>query len=286
MKMWAAAGIATAMGIAAIPFSAPLRASPASPLAAGFSDYICHAKPPKLTHIWADGIKTVPAGSVVRVADATISNADHAELLFKVGLLEGHLMIGRELILAKQARLALPHFGHPVRELYDDITGELSRRGITAFDGELISLEALAAGKPGDPAMLAQYDKVLRILAALRATVPSALLNNERFMLGVLGEVATIASEDYSEAIEGGRIEKPVEYHDSRGYLAYADLELKRLEARPDMRGSPRIAAARAKLAEMQAIVGPLIPPALPIKSVAAYKAIVAEFKLATGPSA
>ncbi len=285
MKMWAAAGIAT-MGVVAVSLSAPLRANPASPLAAGFTDAICHAKPPRLAHAWANAIDTVPAGSIVRVADTTISNADHAELLFKLGLLEGHLRIGRELISANQAQLALPHFGHPIRELYDDISGELARRGVTCFDGELVSLEALAAGKPGDPAMIAQYDKVIRILAALRATVPSELMNDERFMLGVLGEVATIASEDYSESIEGGRIEKPVEYHDSRGYLEYADGELKRLEARQDLQGSSKLKAARGKLLEMQAIVGPLIPPDRPIRTVAEYKAIVVHFKQATGPAA
>ena len=143
----------------------------------------------------------------------------------------------------------------------------------------------MVAGKPRDPATMTKYDNVIRIIGAVRATVPSGLLDNERFMLGVLGEVATIASEDYSESIEGGRIEKPVEYHDSRGYLLYASQELKRLQGRPDMRGSPRLAAARARLADMQAIVGPLLPPERPLKSVGAYKAIVGQFKQAAAAS-
>ena len=207
--------------------------------------------------------------SPIRVAaPAAISNEDHAELLFKLGLLEGHLMVGRELIEANQPRLALPHFGHPVRELYDDIQGELKRRGVTPFDGELIALEALAAGKPRDPATMAKLDSVMRILAAVRATVPSGLLDNERFMLGVLGEVSAIAAEDYSEALEGGRIEKPVEYHDSRGYLSYADK------------------AARARLDEMRSIVGALIPPDRPTRSVAAFKGIVGQFKQAAAAGA
>ncbi len=270
------AGIAGAMVLAA----GPTGAAPA--LRPAFDDAICRAKPPRVAHGWARGITFAEPGQVIPAAAATaISNEDHAELLFKLGLLEGHLMVGRELIEANQPRLALPHFGHPVRELYDDIQGELKRRNVTAFDGELIALEALAAGKPRDPATLAKYDGVIRILGAVRATVPSGLLDDERFMLGVLGEVATIASEDYSESIEGGRIEKPVEYHDSRGYLLYASQELKRLENRPDLRGSPRLAAARARLADMQAIVGPLIPPDRPLKSVGAYKAIVSQFKQA-----
>ena len=257
-------------------------AAPAMP--PGFEAVICHAKPPRLAHAWARGFEE--GAPVLRVAAPSIAAEDHAELLFKLGLLEGHLMVGRELIEARQPRLALPHFGHPVRELYDDIQGELKRRGVAPFDVELIALEALAASKPNDPALGAKYDTVIRIIGAVRATVPSSLLENERFMLGVLGEVATIAGEDYSEAIESGRIEKPVEYHDSRGYLAYASQELRRLESRPELRGSPRMGAARARLGELQAVVGPLLPPERPLKSVGAMKAIIGQFKQAAATGA
>lgn len=283
-RMTMLTGLVVAAAAALLVAARPTGAAPA--LRPEFTATICNAHPPRLAHAYASGIEFVPPGTVIPVADAAITNEDHAELLFKLGLLEGHLMVGRELIDASQTQLALPHFGHPIRELYDDISGELARRGVTGFDGELIALEALAAGKPTDPATSAQYQKVVGIIAAVRATVPAGLLDNERFMLGVLGEVATIASEDYSESIEGGRIEKPVEYHDSRGYLIYADWELRRLEGRPELHGSPNLILARAKLTEMRAIVGSLLPPEQPLKSVAAYKVIVAQFKQAAAPRA
>ena len=282
MATWG--GLAIAATGAVFAAARPTGAAPA--LRPEFTAALCNAHPPRLAHAFASGIEFVAPGTIIPVAGAAISNEDHAELLFKLGLLEGHLLVGRELIDANQTRLALPHFGHPIRELYDDISGELGRRGITGFDAELIALEALAAGKPADPATSAQYQKVVGIIAAVRATVPAGLLDNERFMLGVLGEVATIASEDYGESIEGGRIAKPVEYHDSRGYLIYADRELRRLEGRPELRGSPNLTLARAKLTEMRAIVGSLLPPELPLKSVAAYKVIVAQFKQAAAPRA
>ena len=278
------AGLAAVVG-PGVAAATPTGAAPS--LRPAFGDAICLAKPPQVSHAWARGITYAEPGQVIRAAaPAAISNEDHAELLFKLGLLQGHLMVGRELIEANQPRLALPHFGHPVRELYDDISGELKRRGVTAFDGELIALEALAAGTPRDAATAAKLEGVLRIIAAVRATVPSGLLDNERFMLGVLGEVAAIAAEDYSEALEGGRIEKPVEYHDSRGYLSYADAELRRLEGRPDLRGSRRLAAARARLDEMRAIVASLIPPERPTRSVAQFKAIVGQLKQAAAAGA
>ena len=249
---------------AALVFASP---SVASPVVQPLELVICRAKSPSREGRWTS-----------LVAAQGISVADHAELLFKIGLLEGHLMVGRELIEAGQPRLALPHFGHPVRELYDDIQSELKRRGVVAFDTDLIALEAQVVGKARDASTMTRFDAVIRTIHLVRATVPDALLNDTRFMLGVLGEVATIASEDYSESIEGGRIEKAVEYHDSRGYLAYASQELRRLEqARPSPQAALR--EARARLVDMQAIVGSLLPPALPVKSVAAYKSIVSQFK-------
>lgn len=280
IAIWGCVAVAAATAIVA-----GVRPSDAaSALRPEFTVAICNARAPRLAHAWVQAITVAPSGMVIPAAAAAISNADHAELLFKLGLLEGHLMVAQELIDAKQPRLALPHFGHPVRELYDDISDELHRRGISGFDGELVSLEAFAAGKPNDPAFGAQYGKVIGIVAAIRATVPAGLLDSPPFMLGVLGEIAATAAEEYSESIEGGRIEKPIEYHDSRGYLAYADKELRRLEARPEERGT--LVDARAKLTELQAIVGPLLPPERPSASVAAYKAIVVQFKQAALPRA
>lgn len=244
------------------------------PAVPNFAAAICNAHPPRLAHAYAREIGFVAPGSVIAAADAAISNEDHAELLFKLSLLEGHLMVGRELTDAKQTQLALPHFGHPIRELYNDISGELSRRGVTGFDGELIALEALAAARPTDPATTTQYDKVIGIIGTVRATVPAGLLDNEPFMLSVLGKVATISAENYGAFIEGNRVGKPVEYHNSRGYLAYADRELRRLEGHLAQRGDPGLTLARAKLTEMRAAISSLRSPA-------AYKAIVAQFKQA-----
>jgi hypothetical protein len=236
---------------------------------------LCLARAPKLTHSYAR-----LAVLHVAVADpAAISHEDQAEFLFKLGLLEGHLAIGKALLDINQPRAALPHFGHPVRELYNDIHESLPARGLADFDTDLIALEAMAAAKPTDPATAAKFDAVMRIVAAARATVPEALRNTENFMLGVLGDIMETAAEDYSEAIERGRIEKPVEYHDSRGYLLYAASEMARLEAMPALASDARLHAFHRQLVQAQAIVGPLLPPERPLKSVADFKAIVAAAK-------
>jgi len=236
-----------------------------------FPAELCLARPPKLVHPYA----RLAALQLAAANRSAISTEDQAEFLFKLGLLEGHLVIGKALLDIDQPRAALPHFGHPVRELYDDIHDALPARGLADFDTDLIALEAMVAAKPGDPATTAKFDAVMGIVAAARASVPETLREAEPFMLGILGEIMETAAEDYSEAIEGGRIEKPVEYHDSRGYLLYAASEMTRLEAMPAFHGDARLQAFRGELAKAQAIVGPLLPPERPLKSVAGFKAIV-----------
>jgi hypothetical protein len=236
---------------------------------------LCLARPPKLAHPYA----SLAALQVAAADPSGISTEDQAEFLFKLGLLEGHLVIGKALLDIDQPRAALPHFGHPVRELYDDIHEALPARGVADFDTDLIALEAMVAAKPKDPATNAKFAAVMGIVAAARANVPEALRDAEPFMLGVLGDIMETASEDYSEAIERGRIEKPVEYHDSRGYLLYAASEMTRLEAMPALRGDARLQAFRGELAKAQAIVGPLLPPERPLKSVADFKTIVTAAK-------
>jgi hypothetical protein len=236
---------------------------------------LCLARSPRLSHPYA----RLAASQIAATDPAAISNEDHADFLVKLGLLEGHLVIGKALLEADQPRAALPHFGHPVRELYDDLHESFGARSIKEFAAELIALEAMVTAKPKDPAIAPKFAAVMDIVAAARATVPATLRQSEPFMLGVLGEVMEMASEDYSEAIEGGRIEKPVEYHDSRGYLIYAAGEMARLEAQSGRNGDARLKAFRGELVKAQAIVAPLLPPQKPVKTVAAFKGIVKSAK-------
>jgi hypothetical protein len=67
------------------------------------------------------------AASPVRAADAPAAS-DDTDFLFRLGMMEGHLLVGHELIQAHKAEMALPHYGHPVKELYDDTSPYLARQ--------------------------------------------------------------------------------------------------------------------------------------------------------------
>lgn len=218
------------------------------------------------------------------VALAADEQADDAGYLFRLGLMEGHLVVARELIQAGRPKLALPHFGHPVRELYDDIADDLKAKKVPPFDTKLIELEALATGSPSNPALAAKYDEVMDAIQRARDAAPKSMRDSVPAMIRICADTVETAAGEYGQAVEKGRIENLVEYHDSRGYLAYVSRELERLSAGADADGKTMIERFRLVLAKAQAIVAPLIPPEQPITPVSEYRAVAAEAKAISPP--
>lgn len=208
---------------------------------------------------------------------AAANEADDAGFLFRLGLMEGHLIVGRELIEAGRPQLALPHFGHPVRELYDDIKDYMAEKKLPGFDTQLIALEALVAKSPAGAETAATYDQVIAAINRAREAAPASLRASVPARIRICADTLEAAAGEYGAAIEKGRIEALVEYHDSRGFLSYLDQELVRLDAQADDAGKALIARFKTVLTKAHEIVAPLIPPDRPIKSVSDYRAVAAE---------
>ncbi len=58
-------------------------------------------------------------------------------------LMKGNLLVGKELIVAKEVKQAEPNFGHPVEELYVDIENELNEWDVKQFKNTLNNLHDL-----------------------------------------------------------------------------------------------------------------------------------------------
>lgn len=164
--------------------------------------------------------------AAVHLADATTGTVDvedNLDLFEKLGLMEGHLMIGKALLDAKMQRDALPHFGHPVRELYDYLKPVFKARKHPEFERELLDLEARAKSAPNDPATTAAYDNVLAKIDGLRRTIPDSLTGSASFMIRGIALMMEAAGGDLGESLDKGRITNTVEYHDAMGFARYAD---------------------------------------------------------------
>ena len=139
-----------------------------------------------------------PASSVA--AEPAASAADDFDFLFRLGMLEGHLLVGHELLVAKQVALALPHYGHPVKELYDDIGPYLTAKKFPPFDKDLIALEAAVTTAPDAPATEAKYQAVLATVHKARELAPAQMRASLPEMIKVCASTIDAASGEYSEA--------------------------------------------------------------------------------------
>ena len=232
------------------------------------------ASPPGVAAPTASGTAApAPPGAAAVVADP----ADTGFLL-RMGMLEGHLIVGHDLLLAHQGPLALPHFGHPVRELYDDVSDYIDARKFPAFDTQLVKLEAAVAAAPYAPETEAQYQAAIATVHKAREIAPAAVRASVPDMMKVCADTLDAASGEYSGALERGRIQSIVEYHDSRGYVSWVGEYLQALTgAHPDAASQTLLGRMKLVLAKAQWIVEPLLPAATPRASVGQYRAVAAE---------
>lgn len=203
----------------------------------------------------------------VQVADAaggSVEVEDNLDLYEKLGLMEGHLMIGKALLDADLQGDALPHFGHPVRELYDYLKPVFAARDYPEFERELGDLERRAKEAPRAAATTAAYDDVLGRINGLRRTIPQSLLGSPRFVLRGIALMLDNAADDLAESLSRGRIANTVEYHDAMGFARYADGAARQAG---ELLG-PKLAAVRKETALALGAFPSLKPPGTPVRGV------------------
>ncbi|MCX7358434.1 MAG: hypothetical protein NT015_09880 [Alphaproteobacteria bacterium] len=196
-----------------------------------------------------------PEHNMTPVATPNAASED-ADFAMRLVLIEGHLQVGRELIEAGQTQNSLPHFGHPVRELYSDMIPVIVHRGGAQFDRDLIELEGLAARENNSETFRTAFDAALAKVHAARDLIPAEKWADDQFVLGLVADTANVASQEYRHALVGGRIDSLIEYHDARGFIFRLNDILNAHQST-----DPRLTQAAAIVAELRAFVEPLNPP-------------------------
>lgn len=215
-----------------------------------------------------EGGHSLPPAAVAR---------EDADFALRLALIEGHLMVARELIAAGQSENSLPHFGHPVRELYSDMLPVIVRRGGEQFDRDLISLEGLV-GRDGDsPAFRTAFAATLAKVRAARDLVPAEKWADDSFILGIVADATNVAAQEYRNAVVAGRIDSLIEYHDTRGFIFYLGDMLAARES-----SDPRLTRAAELVAELRPYVDQLNPPNPPRGTPEQFEAKVAEIRALT----
>jgi hypothetical protein len=216
--------------------------------------------------------------------DAAIANLP-PDLGFSVrlALLKGHLAVGDELVKQGQWNAALPHFLHPTEEIYDAIRDKLAEYKVPSFDTALKTLaEAVKAKKGG-----ADYAKAFKPVNDAVAAAVDALKAKQEDWNGFITESAIesikAATSEYKQAIVAGRIGKPVEYQDARGFVWQADRMIESVASGLEKKDAASLKQVRAGFAELKKAFPAAMPPRKPVMDHATLLGVVSKIELAAG---
>src|SRR4051794_21865943 len=143
--------------------------------------------------------------------------------LANISMIRGHLNVGNELYAAGKTSDALPHFLHPVEELYGELKEVMDEKHVSPFKADLEELSDLVKRKVPTQQVQAQTEVVLTRLTEATSVIPANTLADPAFALPVVVGVLRTVTEEYGEAFEGEVIANPVEYQDSLGFARVAN---------------------------------------------------------------
>jgi len=207
------------------------------------------------------------------------------ELAFavRIALLRGHLLIGDELVQQRQWNAALPHFLHPTEELYGDIKDQLADYKVPPFDGALNALAKVVKAKKGGDDYSKALKPVMDALDAADAAMKAKQADWPGFVVETAVETLKTAAGEYQQAIVGGRIAKPVEYQDARGFIRQAERMILGMSAELQKKDPAAFNEVRSGLSELQKAFPSAMPPKAPVKDHAAVLGDVSRIELAAG---
>ncbi len=199
-----------------------------------------------------------------------------------IQLVRGHLLVGDELIKAGRWADALPHFLHPVEELYDKLAPVLKDMKLKPFLAQLKSLAQTVKAK-NQGAYEAALTAVEGRLDPVDASMKAAKKDWMPFAVETALETFRSSYGEYSESIEGGKFAKAVEYQDSRGFVWQAERLIASVAGELDAKHPEAAQKLRAELAVLKTAWPAVLPPAAPVLDASQVAGAISKIELALG---
>lgn len=213
---------------------------------------------------------------------AKVQLPPNLDFALKIALIRGHLLIGDELVKEGQWKAAHPHFLHPVEELYGGIRARLKDYNMPPFETALKVLANTVKSRKRD-----DYAKALAVVGDALAAADRGMKAKESdwnaFVTETALEALKSATGEYEEAIVKGRIAKPVEYQDARGFIWQAETMLESVAPALEKKDAAALGQVRAGLAELKKAFPTAMPPKTPIKDYPGVLSDVSRIELAAG---
>jgi hypothetical protein len=199
-----------------------------------------------------------------------------------IALIRGHLLVGDELVREKRWAEALPHFLHPSEEIYGKIRGDLKTYEVPPFLAALKALAQTVKAK-NEGAYRTALTALEERLAAADKGVEAKATEWQPFVVDTVLEMLRSAMGEYEEAIVKGRIAKPVEYQDSRGFVWQAEKLFGTVAEGIGQKDAEALKAAQAAFADLKKAWPAPVPPKAPVRDVSQVLADVSRIELQLG---
>ena len=202
-----------------------------------------------------------------------------------IGLIRGHFRVGDELIKLGRWDDAVPHFLHPIEEVYARIAPSLDTYKAAPFDASLkVLLQTVKAKDAG--AYAAALATVNKQLLAVDDAMRAKAADWDGFAVRAAVAMLTSASEDYAgafDAADKSKIKNPVEYQDSRGFVWQAEQMLEASSAKLQAKSAAAYAAVRKAIVELKAAWPDPMPPDKAVMPPDAVLGLIARIELKAG---
>ncbi|MBE9050029.1 helix-hairpin-helix domain-containing protein [Nostocales cyanobacterium LEGE 11386] len=193
--------------------------------------------------------------------------AKDVDYMTKLSLMKGHLLVAQELLEQNQPKQAEPHIGHPVEEIYVDVEEQLNERQVKEFKTTLVSLQNFVKSNPKDAKVKTNLAASMQAVDGAIATLPPEQRSKPGFVLQVINELLDAANAEYTAAIANDKIAAPIEYQDSRGFVAYANELYQGISSQIAPENPEAHKAIEASFTELKAAWPSVIPPAKAAKT-------------------
>jgi len=222
-------------------------------------------------------------GEAGEAGAAATKLAPDLDFAVRIAQIRGHLLVGDELVKHGQWNAAYPHFRHPTEELYGPIRGKLKDYKTPPFEAALKVLANVVKSKrAGD-----DYDRALKAvndaLDAADRGLKDRQANWDAFTVETALEVLKSATGEYQEAIVKGRIAKPVEYQDARGFVWQAERMIDAVAPTLEKKDADALNQVRGVFADLKKAWPAPMPPTAPVKDYGAVLGDVSRIELAAG---
>ena len=276
-KVWLGVGLFVSGSAAALPH-APACAAPVD-LAHG-RDLHGHAQQAQAP--WVLVQHNMPSGGEAGEAGVPADLPPDFQFALTLALIRGHLLVGDELVKAGKWDEALPHFLHPTEELYGGIKDKLEDYKTPPFDAALMKLADVVKDKRS-----ADYASAIHAVTEALAPGDVALKAREpdwpSFVVATAIMTLKAVTGEYGGAIVKGRIAKPVEYQDSRGFVWQAERMIESVANELSRKDDNTLKVVRVGFATLKKAWPTPVPPKVPVNSAAAVIRNVSAIQRAAG---